>query len=271
MNRGNFLISSLQNAFIKKAVGLKQRKNRDISGLFIIEGEKFINEVPNDWDCEIIIAESFRGDTSRYEHRENVRFVTDTVFRAISDTVTPQGILTIVRRKDYKLEILDDIAKPFILLCEDMQDPGNLGTLLRTADAAGCDCVMLTKGSVDVYNPKVLRATAGSVFHIPVIERVEIADAVTQLRERGIRVFAASPSGGIPVYEINLAQQCAIMIGNESRGLSSRAFALADETICIPMPGRAESLNASAAAAMLIYEAVRQRCGCRCRMEWEYQ
>lgn len=238
---------------------MKQRKNRDGTGLFIIEGEKFVNEVPDDWDYELLIAESFASDLSRYEHRANARFVSDVVFRAISDTVTPQGILAIVRRKDYELAMLDQIVKPFILLCEDIQDPGNLGTLLRTADAAGCDCVMLTKGSVDLYNSKVLRATAGSVFHIPVIEQVEIADAVTQLRKRGIRVLATLPSGGIPAYETNLAPPCAIMIGNEGRGLSREAFTLADQAVCIPMPGRAESLNASAAAAMLIYEAVRQR------------
>jgi len=253
------MITSAQNAFVKKATGLKQRKNRDSTGLFIIEGEKFVNEVPDDWDCEFVIAESFSGDTSRYECRAEVRFVSDVVFRAISDTVTPQGILAIVKRKEHGFEFLDGVAQPFILLCEDMQDPGNLGTLLRTADAAGCDCIVLTKGSVDVYNPKVLRATAGSVFHIPVIERVEIADVISQLQERGIRVLAGVPTGGNPAHKINLAPPCAIMIGNEGRGLSCEALEFADEAICIPMPGRTESLNASTAAAMLIYEAVRQQ------------
>jgi len=258
-NQKSQVIVSAQNVFVKKAAGLKQRKNRDSTGLFIIEGEKYVNEIPDDWDCEYVIANGFPGDISKYEERANVRFVSDAAFRAISDTVSPQGILALVRRKGYGFDILDGLALPFILLCEDMQDPGNLGALLRTSDAAGCDCVMLNKGSVDVFNPKVLRATAGSIFHIPVIVHIDISDAIYKLRKRCIRVLAAVPTGGAPVYDTNLAMPCAIMIGNESRGLSDKALSLADEAVSIPMPGRAESLNASAAAAMLIYEATRQR------------
>ena len=253
------MIKSIQNEFIKKIVGLKQRKFRDMYNLFVIEGEKSVSLIPDDWDCEYVIAESFSGSVSQYEPRGNVRLVSNTVFKAISDTVTPQGILAIVRQKGYGFDILESISEALIILCENMQDPGNLGTLLRTCAACGCDCVMLSKGSVDVYNPKVLRASAGSIFHIPVIEHVEIIDAIDKLHNRGIRVFASAPKGGAPAHETELSMPCAIMIGNESNGLSHEALSLADEIICIPMPGTAESLNASAAAAMLIYEASRQR------------
>lgn len=147
----------------------------------------------------------------------------------------------------------------FYVIAEEMNDPGNLGTVIRTAHAAGADGVILSKGSVDLYNPKVLRSTMGSVFKIPVIQNADLAQVTDLMKRSGISIYAAHLKGKKLLYELDLKNGCAFMLGNEARGLSDKAADMCDELVKIPMPGNAESLNASVAAAVLIYEMVRQR------------
>ena len=140
-----------------------------------------------------------------------------------------------------------------------MNDPGNLGTVIRTADACGADAIFLSKGSVDMYNPKVLRSTMGSMFHVPVFQNVELNEISAKLKKNEIPLYAAHLRGDTYPYGLELAEPCAFIIGNEARGLSDEAADLCDRWVKIPMPGQAESLNASIAAGVLMYEVVRQR------------
>ena len=138
-------------------------------------------------------------------------------------------------------------------------DPGNLGTVIRTADACGADAVFLSKGSVDLYNPKVLRATMGSLFHVPVFQNIDLHALSEKMQAKQIPLYAAHLKGDRYPYALPLQDACAFLIGNEARGLSEDAAALCDAWVKIPMPGQAESLNASVAAGVLLYEVVRQR------------
>ena len=146
-----------------------------------------------------------------------------------------------------------------ILLAEELNDRGNLGTVIRTADACGADAVFLSKGSVDLYNPKVLRATMGSLFHVPVFQNIDLHALSEKMQAKQIPLYAAHLKGDRYPYALPLQDACAFLIGNEARGLSEDAAALCDAWVKIPMPGQAESLNASVAAGVLLYEVVRQR------------
>lgn len=257
-------IGSRENKTFKRLNGLKSRKNREKEGLFLAEGERFVSEIPEGGGVEcFVFSETFceNHDTARYETRAETLLLTDALFAALCDTETPQGILAVCKKLQWDEGEVLRREKPFLLLAEGMQDPGNLGTVIRTADACGADAVFLSKGSVDLYNPKTLRATMGSLFHIPVFQGVSLEDAAGKLKKRGIPLYAAHLRGEVTPYALELENACAFLIGNEGRGLSEEGAALCSQWVRIPMPGRAESLNASVAAAVLMYEAVRQRWG----------
>jgi len=182
----------------------------------------------------------------------------DKLFNEISDTETPQGVLSVARMKKYSI---DEVMYPdglFIIL-DSVQDPGNMGTIIRTADAAGFTAVIALEGCVDVYNPKVLRSTMGSVFHIPVIQDGSPETSFSKLKSHGVKIYAAHLKGTVNYFELDVRRSAAFVIGNESKGISDRVASLADELVRIPMIGQAESLNASVAASLLMYESVRQR------------
>ena len=147
----------------------------------------------------------------------------------------------------------------FFVVCENINDPGNLGTIIRTAHGCGAAAVFLTKGSADVYNSKVLRSTMGSVFHIPIIIGMEIQDLISIFKENKINIISTYLEGSVDVFDANLKEKCALFIGNEARGASEYVIKNADCLVKIPMPGNAESFNASVAAGIVMYEAVRQR------------
>lgn len=255
-------IKSRENKTFKWIYGLKSRKNREKEGFFLAEGERFVAEIPEDKEPEyFILSEEFCNahDTAPYEKRGKTLCMPHTLFAALCDTETPQGVLAVCKRLEWKKEAVFRKEKPFLLLAEKLQDPGNLGTIIRTADACGVDAVFLSEGSVDLYNPKVLRATMGSLFHIPVFQDVSLEATAEILRKQEIPLYAAHLRGRAVPYELNLGDSCAFLIGNEARGISEHGAALCSKWVRIPMPGRAESLNASVAAAVLLYEAVRQR------------
>lgn len=187
--------------------------------------------------------------------------VADEVFARMSDTVTPQGILCIVRQQHYNIEEILQKNKEhtlFILL-EDIQDPGNLGTIFRTAEAAGADAVIMSSRTADVYNPKTIRSTMGAVYRVPFLYTEDISSMIKMLREQGIMVYAAH-LGAEDFYDAyDYRRSTAFLIGNEANGLRDETAGCADALLGIPMEGKVESLNAAVASSILLYEAYRQR------------
>jgi len=244
---------------------LRTKKGRDEAELFIIEGEKFIAEIPNDWEItDYLIAQSYKGEIAGYKQRAECTVVRDSIFNKLADTVNPQGIIAVCKRKQHTLDSLKSAG--FFLLGENLNDPGNVGTLIRTAAAAGVDGVILTAGSCDVYNPKVLRASTGAAFRMPIVQDVSLSEifvffSAGQKGLSDIPVFAAHPRGNVTPYDINLTGNFCIVIGNETHGISQEMAARADMLITLPMANSTESLNASVAGSILLYEAVRQRIG----------
>lgn len=258
------MIDSSQNKTIKLISSLKAKKDRDKLGLFVAEGLRFVAEIPDDYEIMLYaVSESFEAefDLAVFEKRAIVHVVADKLFKEISDTTNPQGILAVIKQKKNSIErVIDNSGENgFFIIAEELNDPGNLGTIVRTADACGCNGVFLSKGSVDVYNPKVLRSTMGSVFHLPIISDVDIEECVQKLKAKGSTIYASHLKGQKYPYSLNLIKGCSFILGNEARGLSDKVANLADEYVKIPMPGKAESLNASIAAGVLMYEVVRQR------------
>ena len=255
------LIESSANKEIKEIKSLSQKKYRDQKGLFIAEGIRFVLEAPDDVLLEkILISESFskNEETAILKKKAPCTVITDKLFLSISDTKNPQGILMICKKIEYKA---NEVVKPggLYIIAEELNNPGNLGTIIRTAHAAGIDGIFLTKGSVDLYNPKVLRSTMGSVFKIPVVQNVDINEITDLMKINGIKIYAAHLKGKNNYYDIDCKAGSAFLVGNEARGLSKEATDMADELITIPMPGGAESLNVSVATSILIYETLRQR------------
>ncbi len=255
-------IESRDNKWVKRLNGLKIKKNRDKEGVFIAEGLRFISEVPVEHPVEAyVVSEAFaaENDISLYEEKAEVLCLTEALFGAVCDTENPQGILAVCKKLEWDESAVFAKDKPFLILAEELNDPGNLGTVIRTADACGADAVFLSKGSVDLYNPKVLRSTMGSMFHVPVFQNIDLDEVSAKLKANNIPLYAAHLKGDTYPYGLDLAENCAFIIGNEARGLSDEAADLCDRWVKIPMPGQAESLNASIAAGVLMYEVVRQR------------
>lgn len=179
------------------------------------------------------------------------------VLERVADTVTPQPLLGVVRIPAARPAALDGAT--FVVVCADVRDPGNAGAVIRAADAAGADAVLCCEGTADVYNPKTVRASAGSVFHLPVVRGGSPEDALTDLAARGLRRLAAATRGGSPPDRSDLTRPLALVLGNEAAGLPDGLAEHVDERLTIPMGGRAESLNVSLAAAVLCFEVRRQR------------
>jgi signal transduction histidine kinase len=176
----------------------------------------------------------------------------------LTSTVTPQGVVGVASFVDVPLDDLDPEAGILAVLVE-VRDPGNAGTIVRSADASGSAGVVFSRSSVDVYNPKAVRATAGSLFHVPVVREQELEQAIERLRKRGVAILAAAADGNESLFETDLSGPTAVLFGNEARGLPPEAVAMADASIRVPIAGRAESLNLSAAATLVLFEAARQR------------
>lgn len=257
-------IESRENKRLKWLNSLKIKKNREKEGLFLAEGLRFVSEILRETRVEVqcfVVSERFvaEQDMADYEKRAETLLLPDALFATLCDTEHPQGILAVCKKLAWEMDAVFAKKAPFLLLAEELNDPGNLGTVIRTADACGADGVFLSKGSVDLYNPKVLRATMGSLFHVPVFQDIALDMLAERLRENGVPLYAAHLRGNCYPYALDLTGACAFLIGNEARGLSEEAAALCDRLVKLPMPGQAESLNASIAAGVLLYEVVRQR------------
>lgn len=255
-------IQSKDNLLIKEIKKLKEKKHRKDSNMFLIEGFRFAEEAL-DSDFEVMqIIISARGE-SKYESSQvknklqkntKVYNVSDSLFKSICDTESPQGIIATVRNKPVEIKYDDG----FYVLADKIQDPGNMGTIIRTAHAAGALGVIITKGTVDIYNEKTLRATMGSIFKIPVIYDEDLS-LVQKLRGFGFKLITSSLDCDKNFYDVDLKGKVIVSVGNEGNGISAEVYSICDLKIKIPMPGGAESLNVAVAASIMIYEVVRQK------------
>lgn len=258
------MITSANNGQIKSIIQLNQRaKARREQGLFVAEGRKMFGEAPRDWISRVFITETLSGDGQLMEQTEGLpcEIVADNVFRQMSDTQTPQGILTVLKKPSYTMEDILRGENPLVMVLEDLQDPGNAGTIFRTGEGAGVSGIFLTKTCVDITNPKVIRSTMGSIYRMPFLYVEDVVSLKRELKQRNIRTFAAHLQGKNSYDREAYTGGTAFLIGNEGKGLTQEAAEAADTWIRIPMCGQVESLNAAMAAGILMYEAARQRRG----------
>ncbi|WP_315117475.1 RNA methyltransferase [uncultured Clostridium sp.] len=256
------VISSKDNVIIKDIKKLKERKYRDKEKKFLVEGFRFVEETldSNFTVSYIFINEKSKdkfyqlGINNKIEENTKVYILTDSIFKKISNTENPQGIIAVVQNKEIAIEDKEG----FYVLVDKVQDPGNLGTIIRTAHAAGALGVVTMEGTVDVYNDKTLRSTMGSVFHIPILDSRDLT-FIKSLKEKGYKFLVSSLESRNNIYDLSLKnEKVVICIGNEGKGISEEIFNLGDENFKIPMPGGAESLNVAVAAAVIMFEIVRQ-------------
>lgn len=255
-------IVSKDNSIIKQIKKLKERKYRREENKFLVEGFRFVSEA---LESDFNVSEIFLCDNSLEKYKSfniddkikgntKVYLLNEKVFKTISSTDTPQGIIAVVHNKD--LNISD--RNGFYVLVDRIQDPGNMGTIIRTAHAAGALGIVVTKGTVDIYNEKTLRSTMGSIFHVPILEDNNF-DVVNSLINKGFKLLASSLQSDKNFYQLPLKDnKIIICIGNEGNGISDEIYDMAHETFKIPMPGEAESLNAGVAASIIMFEVVRQ-------------
>ena len=258
------MITSTGNTQIKNVMQLNQKaKARREQGLFAAEGIKMFLEAPADWISRIYVSESLSKDARVMERARQFPFeiVADNVFRQMSDTQTPQGVLTLLKKPSYSMEDILQGENPLVVILEDLQDPGNAGTIFRTGEGAGVSGIFLTKTSVDVTNPKVIRSTMGSIYRIPFLYVEDVVSLKHILKQKNIHTFAAHLQGKNSYDREDYQKGSAFFIGNEGKGLNEKAASAADCLIRIPMCGQVESLNAAMAAGILMYEAARQRRG----------
>lgn len=240
---------------------LRKKSVRDAERAFVVEGAKVVGEA---LDAGAPVQSAFVGPGAPPELVERlldagarVHTLEPGVMERVADTVTPQPIAAVVGYIDVPLEQLRDAS--LVVVCVDVRDPGNAGTVLRSAEAAGADGVICCEGSVDVYNPKTVRASAGSLFHVPVIVGGSPAAATDAVGSFGLTRLATVAHGGPDYATVDLTGRVALLLGNEAHGLPDEVAGAADAQVSIPMAGRTESLNVGMAAAVLCFEAARQR------------
>ena len=260
------MITSYSNAKVKQIVQWQNKaRERRSAGIFLTEGFKMFEEAPRESIQQVYLTEEAwericrSPETRRKIEDVGYETVSKEVFAKMSDTRTPQGVLCVVRRPGYSLEQLLKTEPPLLMVLEDLQDPGNLGTIIRTGEAAGITGVIMSAGTVDIFNPKTIRATMGSVFRVPFLYVDDLPRIVEKLRQGGIGVYAAHLEGKIYYDDFSFIEPTAFLVGNEGNGLNRETAAQADQYLKIPMEGRIESLNAAVAASLLMYEAHRQR------------
>lgn len=233
---------------------LRRRSDRAEQHAFVIEGEKLLAEaVRAGAEIEAVYApEGVEVGTDL-----PVRRLRPGVLERVADTVTPQPLLAVVRRPDTTLADVADVT--FVVLCVDLQDPGNAGTVLRSAEAAGAGAVLFAGASVDPYNPKAVRASAGSLFHMCVVSGGGTIEMLEALGDRGLHRLGTVARAGTPLDDVDLVSPVALVLGNEAHGLPAEVEAVLDEQVTIPMAGRSESLNVGMAASVLCFEVARRR------------
>lgn len=256
-------ITGLQNPAVKAAAELKQKKYRQQQGLFLAEGLRTVEEAVRYGEVASIFYTAIEDDRTRSvlekaaAKQVQLICVSDSVMKKIADTETPQGIVAVCRLQKNTLDNLLATGK-LLLVLDRVGDPGNIGTMLRTADAAGVGGLVLLKGSADIYAPKTVRASMGSLFHVPVVSGLSEQELVSSARKAGYELLVTCLDGADNLYKADLCGRLAFVMGNEANGVSSSLLAAADKRVFIPMQGKAESLNVAMAAGIVMFEALRQ-------------
>ncbi len=253
-------IMSADNALIKKVSKLKNKKYREQFGEFMAEGWLSLEAgLSSCYELSFVVASKSFSEKNyeKLEKIENVIVTSDRIFEQISDAVTPQGVMGIFKIPNQ--ETLDENKGNFIVYCDNLRDPGNAGTIIRTADAFGIDAVVFSEGSADIFAPKLVRSTMGSLFHVPVFKEADTSD-LKKLKAKGYEIVSLALSENcISLYDFVCPEKCVIVVGNEAHGVSREILEISDKCVKIPMYGFAESLNASVAAAIVMNEAARRK------------
>ena len=261
------IITSKDNENIKSIKKLKERKYRDLNNEYIIEGVKILKEAIQEKAvikkiviCEECLANNIIDDKLLYEiAKYDCLYVSKKIFEGLTDVSKPQGILAVVEKNNKKdINYNEDI----IVALDGLQDPGNLGTILRTLDSANLSQVIVSKDTVDAYNPKVVRSTMGAIFRVNIVEAENLKETLKEMKRHKYKVMCTDLTASKNIYEIDYNKKI-LVIGNEANGISKELLDMADEKIIIPMLGKTESLNASVATSIIVYEYVRRKIGIR--------
>lgn len=259
------VITSKDNEFVKHVKKLKEKKYREEYGEFIVEGIKMIEEaisedavikhivVCDDCKSQSMIPSELLYEIAKYD----CIYVNEKVFNTMTDVTNPQGILAIIKKYPSE-ENQIDFKEDFFLVLDNIQDPGNMGTILRTADSINLKQILVSKGTADQYNPKVVRSTMGAIFRVKIIECEDLTKTLKELKKHKIQIYATDLKTDKSIYDVDYTKK-AVVIGNEANGVSTEILNLADEKIKIPMLGKTESLNAAVATGVILYEVTRQK------------
>lgn len=258
------VITSKDNEVIKNIKKLKEKKHRDITGMYMVEGVKLVEEAINEKVnidsvviCEDCIKDNVFDKKLMYEiAKQNVIYVSSKVFSTITDVSNPQGILAVIKNNENNKGI--NYEEDIIVVLDGIQDPGNLGTILRTVDSANIKQIVVSENTADVFNPKVVRSTMGAIYRVNVVRSENLVDDLINMKQNGYDIVVTSLDTDNSVYDIDYMKKV-IIIGNEANGVSEKVQKIADYKVKIPMLGKTESLNASVAAGIMIYEYVRKK------------
>jgi TrmH family RNA methyltransferase len=256
------VIESRDNSLIKEVKKLKEKKHRIEKEQFLIEGFRFVEEaLKSSFEVPyIFLSEEAQNRYEDFKLHEKLQsgtkiyLVKDSILKQLSSTETPQGIAAVVKNKAVDLQN----KQGFYILVDKLQDPGNMGTIIRSAHASGAIGIIMTKGTVDPYNEKTLRSTMGSIFNIEIIEDFDLSKT-KGLKNSGFKLIVSSLEDSQDFFTVDLSGKVIIAVGNEGSGISDEIYSLEDIRVKIPMPGGAESLNAGAAASIMMFEIVRQK------------
>lgn len=256
-------IESTANPLVKRIRGLSNRAARRKSGLFIIEGVKVIDEALSRGAGieDLVVSKTYleSGDHQILKDAQRVFLLNDKLFAELTDTETPQGVLAIARMHQCREDDLFKGSTPLVVILDRIQDPGNLGTIFRTALAFSASGLILSHGTVDPYNSKVVRAASGALFAMPFLSGLSLGEAITLVRDRGLKVVALTAPAEKTIGDLELSAPTAFILGNEGQGIEKDALEAADETAMIEISGESESLNVAIAASVALYEARSQR------------
>ena len=263
--KGGFMevIKSKENEKVKHIKKLKDKKYRDEFSQYIIEGTKMIEEaiaeqahIDSIVICEDCMKDVTLSETMLYEiAKHDCIYVTENIFTNLTEVINPQGILAIINKPKIRKDI--DYTEDIIMVLENIQDPGNMGTILRTIDSTNLKQVIISKNSADVYNPKVIRSTMGAIFRLNIIESVDLVKTLTEIKKHKYKILVTSLNTEESLYQTEL-KKVAIVMGNEGNGVSENVLKKADKQIKIPILGATESLNVSVATGIILYEYVRR-------------
>ncbi|MGB8657167.1 MAG: RNA methyltransferase [Candidatus Zixiibacteriota bacterium] len=258
----------LSKAILKELSRIKTKKGRDLQGRFLIEGLRLCEEAADSsWPIEsVLFTASFeqkpRGkDLLRKLQELNAKMVQVKTqdIEKLSDTVTAQGIVCVLKRKSHPVEDLWTGDLRLVVALDGIRDPGNVGTLIRAADAFGADAIVLSYDTVELYSPKLVRSTMGSIFHLPIYDDLNLEKTISELKKREFRILGTDAKKGRDLGATDTSGRICLLIGNEAEGLSKSLHDLSDEIVHIPLCGRAESLNVAVAGGILLYEIARKR------------